>query len=116
MIIQTKYPEVFIDINESQLSYKIIQIIDGKNKVRRRVVGRLRNKSEKGKPKCDNFGNRLYNRFNDFEDAKQHALNFVNNHLNLKPKSTSNYDFQKPSQAQELGDEWDHYAWSEKDY
>lgn len=27
-----------------------------------------------------------------------------------------NYDFSKPSQAQDLGDEWDHYAWSADDY
>lgn len=81
MIVQTKYPQVFIDINEAELSYKIIQIIEGKNKVRRRVVGRPRKKSVKGIPKCDNYGNLLYDRFKNFEDAKQHAINFADNHL-----------------------------------
>lgn len=28
----------------------------------------------------------------------------------------SNYDFNKPFQAQELGDEWSDYAWSANDY
>jgi len=83
MIVETKYSEVFIDINESKLSYKIIQIIDTKNKVRRRVNGRPRRKSVKGKPKCDNFGNHLCDSFNDFEDTKQHAINFVENHFTL---------------------------------
>jgi hypothetical protein len=27
-----------------------------------------------------------------------------------------NYDFSKPSQAQDLGDEWSDYAWSADDY
>jgi hypothetical protein len=28
----------------------------------------------------------------------------------------SNYDFNKPFQAQDLGDEWDDYAWGANDY
>jgi hypothetical protein len=84
MDIHTKYPDVFIDLNTTNLSYKIIQVIDNKNKVRRRVVGRARKKSIKGSPKCDNYGNLLHDRFKDFEDAKQHALNFVDNFLILK--------------------------------
>lgn len=32
---------------------------------------------------------------------------------NKKPKS---YDFSKPYQAQDLGDEWDDYAWSADDF
>ena len=83
MILQTKYPEVFIDINETELSYKIIQIINGKNKCRRRIVGRPVSKSSKGKPKHDQWGNLYYYRFKDFDDAKQHSLNFVNNYLKL---------------------------------
>lgn len=31
-------------------------------------------------------------------------------------KSKPSYDFSKPSQAQDLGDEWEHYAWSSDDY
>lgn len=30
--------------------------------------------------------------------------------------SNSGYDSSKPSQAQDLGDEWDDYAWSADDY
>lgn len=84
MKIDTKYPTVFVDINETKLSYKIIQVIEGKNKVQRNVVGRTINKSTKGNPKCDMYGNRLCNSFKDIDDAKQHALNFINNHLILK--------------------------------
>lgn len=29
---------------------------------------------------------------------------------------SDNYDFSKPYQAQELGDEWSDYAWSADDY
>ena len=83
MIIQTKYPEVFIDIDIIKLSYKIIQVTEGKNKVRRRTIGRPIRKSIKGNPKCDMYGNQLYQKFKDFEDAKQHALNFVENFLVL---------------------------------
>jgi len=31
-------------------------------------------------------------------------------------KAVKEYDFSKPSQAQELGDEWANYAWSADDY
>ncbi len=31
-------------------------------------------------------------------------------------KKTKAYDFNKPSWAQELGDEWDDYAWSGNDF
>lgn len=31
-------------------------------------------------------------------------------------KDKSSYDFSKPSQAQNLGDEWSDYAWSADDY
>jgi hypothetical protein len=84
MKIETKYPNVFVEIDESNFSFKIIQVIEGKNKVRRSVVGRARRKAIKGKPKHDMFGNRLCDRFNDFDDAKQNALNFVDNFLILK--------------------------------
>jgi phosphoribosylaminoimidazole carboxylase (NCAIR synthetase) len=30
--------------------------------------------------------------------------------------SKSNYDFSKPSQAQDLGDEWSDYAWGANDF
>ena len=35
---------------------------------------------------------------------------------NLGAKKKSNYDFSKPFQAQDLGSEWDDYAWSADDY
>jgi len=82
--LETKYPEVFVEINEETLYYKIIQVISGKNKVRRYVVGRPVKTSRKGNPKCDMFGNQLYNRFKNIEDAKRHAINFVENYLVLK--------------------------------
>lgn len=31
-------------------------------------------------------------------------------------KSKQNYDFNKPYQAQDLGDEWSDYAWTADDY
>lgn len=31
-------------------------------------------------------------------------------------KMQNNYNFAKPSQAQGLGDEWEHYAWGADDY
>lgn len=31
-------------------------------------------------------------------------------------EKTTKYDFQKPSQAQDFGDEWEEYAWSADDY
>ena len=31
-------------------------------------------------------------------------------------KSSANYDFSKPYQAQDLGDEWSDYAWSSDDF
>lgn len=34
-----------------------------------------------------------------------------------KPEARqNNYNFAKPSDAQDLGDEWDHFAWTESDY
>lgn len=33
-----------------------------------------------------------------------------------KPHSISNYDFNKPYIAQDLGDEFDYYPWSADDY
>lgn len=76
MKIETEDPEVFIDINQEYLSYKIIQIISGKNKVRRRVVGRP------CKPKRhDQFGNQLYNRFANADDALNHARNYIRDHF-----------------------------------
>lgn len=83
MLLETKYPDVFIDVNTFRLSYKVIQIIDNKKKVRRRVIGRPIKKSTKGNPKCDNYGNQLYARFKDFNDIKQHAFNYVDNCLDV---------------------------------
>jgi hypothetical protein len=83
MIIQTKYPEVYIDINITDLSFKIVQMINGKHKVRRRVCGRPIKRATKGNPSHDMYGNQLYKQFNDVEDAKQNALNFVDNFLKL---------------------------------
>jgi hypothetical protein len=34
----------------------------------------------------------------------------------FKTNHKKSYDFSKPSQAQDLGDEWDHYAWTADDY
>lgn len=31
-------------------------------------------------------------------------------------KMPRSYNFDRPSDAQDLGDEWDHYAWSANDY
>lgn len=31
-------------------------------------------------------------------------------------KNKSSYNFERPSWAQDLGDEWDHYAWSGDDF
>lgn len=38
------------------------------------------------------------------------------NQVKRNHSGSSNYDFNKPSQAQHLGDEWDDYAWSQSDY
>jgi len=84
MKVETKYPEVFVEINITNFSYKIIQIINGKNKVRRRVIGRAIRRARKGNPSHDNYGNQLYKRFESIKDAKENALNFVNNFLVLK--------------------------------
>lgn len=82
MKIDTKYPNIFIDLNESTLRYKVVQILEsGKLKIRRLGIGRARKKAIKGRPKCDNYGNRLYDPFLSIDDAKQHALSFVDNHL-----------------------------------
>lgn len=35
---------------------------------------------------------------------------------NQNPEKTSNYDYSKPYQAQELGEEWDNYAWGADDF
>lgn len=35
---------------------------------------------------------------------------------NSPAQSKGGYDFSKPAQAQDLGDEWDDYAWSGDDY
>jgi hypothetical protein len=35
---------------------------------------------------------------------------------NNKLSKKSNYNFDKPYQAQELGDEWDHYCWGANDF
>lgn len=34
----------------------------------------------------------------------------------LKQKAKGSYDYTKPSQAQNLGDEWSDYAWSADDF
>lgn len=89
--VDTKYPEVFIDINLDKLSYKIMQTLpSGKLKVRRHVVGRPATKLNKNGVRIKmvesyrNYGTvQLYNRFLDVEDAKNHALQYVENHLKL---------------------------------
>lgn len=54
------------------------------------------------------------------------ALNKARYEINLKygknwrqrfsTNHKKSYDFDKPAQAQHLGPEWDHYAWSADDY
>ena len=38
------------------------------------------------------------------------------NQVSKQGGNSSGYDFSKPSQAQDLGDEWSDYAWSGDDY
>jgi hypothetical protein len=38
------------------------------------------------------------------------------NKLSRKYQSSQNYNFDKPYQAQDLGDEWSDYAWSADDF
>lgn len=84
IVVATKHETVFIDLNSINFEYKIIEILpSGKLKVRRRVNGRTRSKSIKGKPKCDQFGNHLCDPFKSYADARAHAINFADNHLKL---------------------------------
>lgn len=59
------------------------------------------------------------------EREKNHAVNLARAEINKKygkdwrEKENSQkggYDFSRPSQYQDLGSEWDHYAWSADDY
>ena len=59
------------------------------------------------------------------EAEVNHAINQARREINTKygkdwrekyPTAGGGYDFSKPSCAQGLGDEWDHYPWSADDY
>lgn len=54
------------------------------------------------------------------EKEKNKALNEARQEINAKYgkgwREKSNYNFNRPSWAQELGDEWDDYAWSGDDF
>jgi len=52
---------------------------------------------------------------NTFEEVQRNQLK-PKNHIGKKVFRKSNYNFSKPHQAQNLGDEWDHYAWGADDY
>jgi len=84
MILETKYPSVVVEINTTHLAYKIVHKLDsGKFKVRRHVIGRPIKTASKGNPSHDNYGNQIYKRFNDLDDLKQNALNYVDNFLDV---------------------------------
>lgn len=86
---ESKYENVFVDINADSFEYRIFEILEtGKLKVRRVVVGRPA-KTAKGTKKRDQFGNQLYNSFLSVDDAKMHALTYIGNILELHNKKCS---------------------------
>jgi hypothetical protein len=55
------------------------------------------------------------------EKEKNKALNEARQQINAKygkdwRESSKDYNYNRPSWAQELGDEWDDYAWSGNDF
>jgi len=58
------------------------------------------------------------------DKEKRHAVTIARTEINAKYGKDwrteyakfKAYDFSKPSQAQDLGDEWDDYAWGAEDF
>lgn len=68
----------------------------------------------KNKMKEREFRHLLDSKFSDFLKILSEKSGIV--FSKRRKKNNYNYNFNRPSDAQELGDEWDDYAWSANDF